>query len=441
MENKILQLSCPNCDHELEYLPASDQLTCTSCGYLTQIDGSQKAGQHLVENPYAQAKTEKELYYESVGVKCKKCSGDFQLPTFTLSVDCPYCGTNTVADVTNRAHSIKPTGLVPFKVTQNEIWTRLEKDIKRNPFVPDKLFTYFNPSNINGIYVPAYSFDYHVKADYTGERGTNYTTTDSKGNRHTHTRWHSVSGTVNVSLNDVQFIKSRHADAVGFRSNQNESMVPFDERYLSGFLAEGHSHTLAECFETSKGMGKEQVESAIRADIGGDHQRISHYTADYSRVHYRHYLFPMWVGNYTFKDKSKLFVASGLNTDMQMEVPLSGLSVFIYFVVTLIGFAILNGVCLAIFGEGLGDDGQSVSSLKFELMVWAGIALAYFYYFFYDYPNKYGVYSGVAKAGSQSLDEISKTGFENLKKVKDIKLAKPKENREDQDGLPELQKK
>lgn len=438
MDHKVLQLSCPNCDHELEYLPASDQLTCTSCGYLTQIDGSQKAGLHLAENPYTQAKTEKELYYELVGVKCQKCSGTFQLSAFTLSLDCPYCGTNTVVDVANRAHSIKPTGIVPFKVTQKEIWTRLEKDIKRNPFVPEKLFSYFNPSNINGLYVPAYSFDYHVKADYTGERGTNYTTTDSKGNRQTHTRWHTVSGTVNVSLDDVQFIKSRHADAVGFRSNQNASMVPFDERYLSGFLAEGHSHTLAECYHISKELGKDKVESAIRADIGGDHQRISHYDAEYSRVHYRHYLFPMWVGNYTFKDKSRLFVASGLNTDMQMEVPLSGLSVFIYFVVIVVGFAILNGVCLAIFGEGLGDDGQSISSSS--LILWSSIALAYFYYFFYDYPNKYGVYSGVAKAGPQSLDGISKTGFENLKKVNDIKLGKPKENAEDQGGPTALQK-
>jgi hypothetical protein len=54
------------------------------------------------------------------------------------------------------------------------------------------------------------------------------------------------------------------------------NLVPYRDEYLSGFAAETYQVDLVEGFEIAKTIMAGTSQLTIRADIGGDHQRIHH---------------------------------------------------------------------------------------------------------------------------------------------------------------------
>jgi hypothetical protein len=131
------------------------------------------------------------------------------------------------------------------------------------------------------------------------------------------------------------------------RTWNTKELVPYQEEYITGFQAEAYQVGLKAAFVTGKQMIDRKVEQLVRADIGGDHQRISSLDTQYSHLTFKHILLPMWVSAYLYGGKTYRFVVNGQTGEVQGESPKSGWKIF--FLVC--GILIALFVFLAIFGD------------------------------------------------------------------------------------------
>jgi len=158
------------------------------------------------------------------------------------------------------------------------------------------------------------------------------------------TRWTSVSGHIDKFHNDVLVMASRSlpAEIVGATERWDlMKLVPYKPEYVSGFQAEAYQVGLRDGFPIARQVIDEQIASAIRSDIGGDHQRILHVDASYSDIKFKHVLLPVWVSAYRYRDKAFRFIINGQTGEVSGESPKSWWKIAFLTLAILIGLFIL----------------------------------------------------------------------------------------------------
>ena len=145
-------------------------------------------------------------------------------------------------------------------------------------------------------------------------------------------------------LNVVSAVTSQFGGEL--RSWNTKELVPYQEEYITGFQAEAYQVDLETAFVAAKKSIDGKVEQLVRADIGGDHQRITSVNTQYSHLTFKHILLPMWVSAYLYGGKTYKFAVNGQTGEVQGESPKSGWKIF--FLVC--GILIALFVVLAIFG-------------------------------------------------------------------------------------------
>jgi hypothetical protein len=101
------------------------------------------------------------------------------------------------------------------------------------------------------------------------------------------------------------------------------ALQSFRPDYLSGFAAEGYQVDLPDGFAEGRAIMDRQIERDIRADIGGDEQRISSVDTDVRDVTFKHVLLPVWMAAYKYNGKSYRFLVNGQTGEVQGERPWS----------------------------------------------------------------------------------------------------------------------
>jgi hypothetical protein len=204
------------------------------------------------------------------------------------------------------------------------------------------------------MYIPYWTYDCKTYSRYTGERGDNYTvnetyTTTENGQQVTRTRqvtkirWRHTSGSVRNTFDDVLVIASHSLP----RSHTQElepwdikSLVPFNEKYLSGFRTETYQLDVRAGFEEAKQLMDNTIRTTICRDIGGDHQRIHSVDTTYSNITFKHILLPIWLSAYRYNNKVYRFMVNGRTGEVQGERPYSWIKI------TLAILAFILLVCL-----------------------------------------------------------------------------------------------
>jgi len=80
---------------------------------------------------------------------------------------------------------------------------------------------------------------------------------------------------------------------------------------------------LAEGFERAKQVMAPVIESDVRADIGGDEQRIYSLDTQYRETTFKHLLLPIYAGAYRFNNKLFQIVVNGRTGEIQGDRPYS----------------------------------------------------------------------------------------------------------------------
>lgn len=385
MTATVRAFPCKSCGAKLSFSPGSKTLKCPYCAAVNDIpESDDKILELSLEEWMTKLENESETHQQEQ-IKCNNCGGEQTLAANLYASACTFCG----SPLTSKSYAqrqIKPKSLVPFKVTKLQAQDKWRGWIKGLWLAPSALKKYAqSDGGIKGIYVPYWTFDAQTYTQYSGQRGDDHTesyqSTNSKGERVTETRtrtdWTSVSGNVSFFHDDVLVSGSKssyggggsnagaaemqralvqQAGVVGsmiaanftttLRTWNTKELVPYQDEYITGFQAEAYQVGLKAAFVTGKQLIDGKVEQLVRADIGGDHQRISSLNTQYSHLTFKHILLPMWVSAYLYGGKTYRFVVNGQTGEVQGESPKSGWKIFFLVCAILVALFIF----LAIFG-------------------------------------------------------------------------------------------
>lgn len=348
------QFECKQCGFELDHEIGKNSLICNSCGAVEPIEVEQYNIFHA--HPYESTVLnllEEEPNNTNFHVRCDTCGAGFDFPVDTHADECPYCGSNIIVPV-NLQRQLSPDAVLPFDIKEEQANESFRKWIKGLWFAPNALKRLaMRKHPIQGTYIPYWGFDANTYSNYTGQRGTNYTTTVRvRVNGKTQTRvvtkirWRAVSGHVSHEFDNVLVTASELVS-----QNLSQSMTQwnlsksqeYSPKFLSGYKSELYQVGLPRGLKRGKSIMITAIRRLIRRDIGGDHQRVSSVDTQYSRVGFKLMLMPLWISAFLYNKKTYRFIINGQTGKVKGERPYSWIKIvsFIAAIVSIIYIGIL----------------------------------------------------------------------------------------------------
>ncbi|MFP4581363.1 MAG: hypothetical protein ACLFQ6_11590 [Candidatus Sumerlaeia bacterium] len=334
---------CEQCGARMVFQPGSSSQACPYCSHENPIPQSEADIREMDYQAHLLRVLDEEECQERLTIQCKACGGESTTDPNVTAQQCPFCGSDIVATAKS-VRVLKPQSLLPFHVKKDEARKLYRQWLQKLWFAPNDLKKRARSDNpMEGMYVPYWTYDCDTKSYYRGQRGDNYTTTESytttengKTVRKTRTvtkiRWRSVSGTVWNQFDDITVLAS---DSLPRKYTERlepwdlHNLAPYQDEYLSGFKAESYHVNLAEGFEYAKGKMEGEIRRDIRRDIGGDHQRISSVSTQYDDITFKHILLPVWINAYRYKGNSFRFLVNGRTGEVQGERPWSWVKILL----------------------------------------------------------------------------------------------------------------
>ena len=351
------QFPCTRCGAKLEFQPGTDSLICPYCGQKNAIAAS-TAGVPLLDFLVYTGQTAGVVEtHDELVVHCANCAAETHLAADVTSGRCAFCGAPVVAEAQSKK-LIKPAGLLPFLVNKAQGNALFRKWIAGLYFAPSNLSKRADQAGIDGAYVPCWTYNSDVQTAYTGERGDDYTTTETytetvngrpeiRTRTVTRTRWSNVSGNVRNDFQDVlvlatQSLPPQHANHL--QPWDLAHVVPYADEYLSGMTCQSYQIDLAHGFEQAKGIMAPTIRQTIEQDIGGDHQRISSSDSRYFDIRFRHLLLPLWISAYHFNGKTFRFLVNARTGAVRGERPYSAIKIAGFIAAIVAAIAILIAI-------------------------------------------------------------------------------------------------
>jgi predicted RNA-binding Zn-ribbon protein involved in translation (DUF1610 family) len=354
---------CDKCGADLRFAPGQSELVCANCGNVQAIPAAtdRKRARSFVEHDVAQGLRDDLPDTASEEVRtthCPSCGGVVEFQGANHAMECPFCATPVVVD-TGTQRLIKPQGVVPFQLTENQARSALISWMGSLWFAPNTLLEYARKGRaMNGIYVPFWTFDAATSSSYRGARGDDYTETRTvtrngkqETEQVTRTSWTNVSGHVARDFDDVMVMASTTLpQQLGDELTPWDlsQMEPYSADFLAGFQAEGYTVALADGHATGHDKMSAVIRRDVESDIGGDKQRVDNVDTDWRDETFKHILLPIWMAAYKYNDKSYRFLVNGQTGEVQGERPYSWWK---------IGFAVLAVVVLVAGAVYLHDPG------------------------------------------------------------------------------------
>ncbi len=314
---------------------ASGKLKCEFCGTQREIENRPVEIKEYDFNETLSRLSKQTIKHIEKTITCNKCGSSFTLTPYSISSNCPYCGTPAITDF---VREITPKSLLPFQVTRKEAKENLKRWIGSLWFAPSAFSKYFrSDQKLTGHYLPYWTYDSDTLTHYRGMRGDTYYVTvtrtvmrDGREERiqvqEPRINWTPASGSVSLSFDDItisasETISRRIVNSVG--PWDTGSLKPFDEKYLSGFQAEEYTIGLDDGFEFAKAKMSSSIEQSIRRDIGGDQQQIHTVDTHYHNITYKSVLFPLWTATFNWKNKVYRYVINAQTGKTSGERPYS----------------------------------------------------------------------------------------------------------------------
>jgi len=347
MKFSAINFTCPSCGAPQKFSPATGKLTCEFCSTQTVIDSlNQTIDEYDFHKAVSTLEAEKSKIITKE-VSCKKCGASFTLTPYSFSSNCPYCDTPAITDFIKE---ITPKSLIPFRITRKDAQMRFTKWIGSRWFAPNAFKKYLDGDRkLTGYYLPYWTYDSDTVSRYQGLRGDVYYVTVTKtvvengrqrrvNVQEPRINWTAASGVVYVSFDDVTIGASKTISRAILDSLEpwhTGKLMPFNEKYVSGFEAEEYSIGLDNGFEFAKAKMSFKIERNVRQDIGGDQQQIHSINTQHNNVTYKNVLFPVWTASFQWKNKTYNYAINAQTGKIVGERPYS---------ITKIVFAAAGGI-------------------------------------------------------------------------------------------------
>ncbi len=356
---------CNQCGALLKYEIGTHDLNCGYCGHSNQISKSnQPILEYNIHFALQKLQQAKRVGTDAEVIRCVTCAAEFEFDTHVHAGECPFCGTPVVTG-TGHVRTIKPKALLPFAITSDQARDYYKQWLSGLWFAPNALKKYAREDQqLNGVYIPYWTYDSGTKTSYRGMRGDVYYVRQSytvvQNGRHVRRtrrvpkiRWTPVSGRTQRHFDDVLVGASKTLPRQIMDWLQPwdlQNLLAYSDAYLSGFSSEIYQVELDEGFNRAKSIMDATIRSDVARDIGGDQQRIQQLHTQHSDTTFKHILLPLWSAAFQFRKKPYRFVVNGRNGKTRGERPWSFVKIAL---AVFFGLALVVGV-LAVVGQSGG---------------------------------------------------------------------------------------
>lgn len=328
------KLSCPACGGEAQWNPAKQALVCAYCG--TESPYELKAGGEIVEHDLVAAlqsipPAARGWRDERRSVRCQHCQAISVFSSAQQGKACDFCGSTALVPFEDETDEIiRPESLLPFDIDQPRARDRVRQWYGSRFWAPNNLGSKALTDTLHGVYLPYWTFDADVSADYTAQGGEFYQ--DREGKRQV--RWFPVSGHVRHFFDDTLVCASRGVhprliQAVEPFPTASERLKPYDPGYLSGWTVERYQLDLVGGAQ----RGRERMTAAVRQmcaqDIRADTHRSLQVSAHFERQTFKHVLLPVWLVGYRYGSRDYQVVVNGATGQVAGEYPKSWVKITI----------------------------------------------------------------------------------------------------------------
>ncbi|MCS4294836.1 DNA-directed RNA polymerase subunit RPC12/RpoP [Comamonas sp. BIGb0152] len=332
---------CPECGGNLEWNAKAQSLRCPYCGTAvpwTDAQQAQLAGD-IVEQDLAQALANP---HSGRGwgdarreYQCQNCRAISVFVDGRVASRCDFCGSPAIQAHEERNDAITPQSLLPFKISDGQVRDLIRKWYGSRWFAPNKLKNAALTDTLKGIYLPYWTFDAHVQAQWRADAGFYYYTTeqyrDANGNISTRqvrqVRWEPASGSLQHFFDDelvpgtvgVHASLLRKVEPFPTRSD----LKPYSPEFVRGWTVERYQVDLGKAAGINEGDMDQQVQALCAQQIPGDTYRNLQVQRQYQGRSFKHVLVPVWLVGYTYGRKSYQVLANGYTGQIAGEQPYS----------------------------------------------------------------------------------------------------------------------
>ncbi|RUM68854.1 MAG: primosomal protein N' (replication factor Y) - superfamily II helicase [Sulfurospirillum sp.] len=372
---------CKSCGASLVFSADDTALKCEYCGAINYLyppklpiyeQDLDKALARIEHAPRYDLRAPKEI-------KCPVCAASFTLKPHTRSTRCPYCNAPIVTNL-DIFMPLAPESLLPFKINQKKAKEIFRKWVGSLWFAPSKLEQYTrSDATFEGIYLPYWTFDSDTITHFQGYRGDTYyervprrVFIDGREQiieeMEPRIEWTPVQGEVARHFDDIligatKTLPRKLADSL--QPWDLENLVPYDDKYLSGFESETYSVALDDGFAYAKEYMAFMLREAVRARIGGDHQKISYMQIYHENKRFKYILLPIWTAHFQYKNKEYRFAINARTGTIKGERPYSSWKIFFALLFALILLGTL--FFMSEHPQAMGDFFDNVRVIRIQI--------------------------------------------------------------------------
>ncbi len=312
------KFSCPACGAEAQWNPAKKALVCPFCGTVSpaQAELTATGDTVIVEHDLVSAlrgipDEQRGWQAKKTSVRCQSCQAISVFDPGRVSQRCDFCGSTALVPYEEIKEAFSPESLLPMKLSENQVRDAIRRWYGSRWFAPNKLKHAALTDTVKGLYIPYWTFDAQVHADWTAESGYYYYTTetytDANGRTQTrqvqHVRWQPSAGSLDHFFDDELVAASRGVHAERLRQIEpfpTKELVVYNAGFLSGWVVERYQIDLVAAAKEAREEMDGEMQQLCSAEVPGDTQRNLQVESDYSGQTFKHILVPIWLLTYNY---------------------------------------------------------------------------------------------------------------------------------------------
>jgi hypothetical protein len=336
------KFSCPACGGEAQWNPAKKLLVCPFCGTTSPAQAELNASgeQVIVEHDLVAAlrgipDDQRGWQAQKISVKCQSCQAISVFDPGRVGQRCDFCGSTALVPYEEIKEAFRPESLLPMKLAEDAVRDAIRRWYGTRWFAPNKLKHAALTDTVKGLYIPYWTFDAQVHADWTAESGYYYYTTesytDANGRSQTrqvqHIRWEPSAGSLDHFFDDELVPASRGVQPLMLRKIEpfptTKELVPYNSGYLSGWVVERYQIDLVAAAKEARDEMDRELERLCSAQVPGDTQRDLEVESNYSGQTFKHILVPIWLLTYNYGASHYQVVINGYTGSIAGAYPKS----------------------------------------------------------------------------------------------------------------------
>ncbi len=330
------KFACPACGGEAVWNPAKGKLVCPFCG--TESPARMASDSAIIEHDLVTAlraipDVARGWQIEARQVRCQSCNAISVFDPTRQAQTCPFCGSAQLVPYEETKAAFRPESVLPFRRSEVQARDGIRAWYGRLWLAPSALKRRALTDTVRGVYLPYWTFDAAVNADWTAEAGHYYYETETYVvNGETRTRqvqrirWEPAAGHVSHFFDDDLVCASVGVQPSlmrGIEPFPTHELKPYDPGYVAGWIVERYQIDLVGAAQRARAQMDAKLQAMCAAQVEGDTYRNLVVHADYSKQTFKHILAPVWLLTYSYGARKFQCVMNGVTGTVRGEYPKS----------------------------------------------------------------------------------------------------------------------